>query len=123
MEKTNKPVVLWKDEPNDSNYPAAESYLSLIFPVERAKRIVRDLKSAPLELFKAKDILRASGHSLLDRSNFHVEKNTTKITVGKKLSPILLYRYEGKVIIADGWHRVCSVYHWDEDSDISVRIV
>ncbi len=75
--------------------------------------------------FKAKDIFRASGLSLLGVSNSHVERDRKKITAGKSLSPLLLVRdsANGKVIIADGYHRLCAVYSCDEDAVIPCKIV
>jgi len=75
--------------------------------------------------FKAKDIFRASALSLLGVSNFHVEKDLKKIRNGRKLSPLLLVRDEthAKVVIADGYHRLCAVYSFDEDSMIPCKIV
>mgnify|MGYP003344459168 FL=1 len=73
--------------------------------------------------FKAKDIFRASSLSLLGISNSHVEKDRRKIARGKALSPILLVRQSGKVVIADGYHRLCAVYGFDEDAPIPCKIV
>ena len=75
--------------------------------------------------FKAKDIFRASGLSLLGVSNAHVEKDRKKIQEGKELSPLLLVRdaAHGKVVIADGYHRLCAVYSVDEDAQIPCKIV
>ncbi len=115
-------TIRWLDEPSPSNYPAAQSYLTLIF--SNAAEIVERLTSAPVTEFKAKDIFRASGLSLLGVSNSHVEKDLSKIADGKALSPILLVRREGeKVIIADGYHRLCAVYSLDEDAAVPCKIV
>lgn len=48
-----------------------------------------------------------------------------KVTAGKKLSPLLLVREaaHGRVVIADGYHRLCAVYSFDEDAMIPCRIV
>jgi len=75
--------------------------------------------------FKAKDILRASGLSPLGISNLHVEKDRKKITSGHALSPLLLLRDKAntKVIIADGYHRMCSVYLLNEDATIPCKII
>ena len=75
--------------------------------------------------FKAKDIFRASGLALLGISNTHVEKDRRKIGAGQALSPLLLVRdpTHGKVIIADGYHRLCAVYSYDEDAVIPCKIV
>jgi hypothetical protein len=86
---------------------------------------VAELKLAPVAEFKAKDIFRASGLSLLGVSNSHVEKDRVKIRAGKKLSPLLLVRDgdNGKAVIADGYHRLCAVYSFDEDALIPCKIV
>ena len=75
--------------------------------------------------FKAKDIFRASQLSLLGVSNLHVEKDRKKINARKPLSPLLLVRDEqnGKVVIADGYHRLCAIYGYSEDAWIKCKIV
>ena len=75
--------------------------------------------------FKAKDIFRASSLSLLGISNLHVKRDRKKIKAGIHLSPILLVRdhNKGKVVVADGYHRLCAVYHYDEDARIPCKIV
>lgn len=117
--------IMWLAEPEEHDYPAAESYLSLIYKERIAASFVQKLRRAPVSKFKAKDLFRASGLSLLGISNSHVEKDRKKILAGHKLSPLLLVRDEknGKVIIADGYHRMCSVYSFDEDAVISCKIV
>jgi hypothetical protein len=117
--------IEWLEMPEEQDYPAAESYLSLIFEPAAAAEYVRKLKLAPVTTFKAKDIFRASGLSLLGVSNFHVEKDRKKILAGLKLSPILLVRdgNNGKVIVADGYHRMCAVYSFSEDAAIPCKIV
>ena len=116
--------IVWLKAPEAHNYPAAELYLSLIYKPRVAKNLVAALRRAPATEFKAKDIFRASGLSLLGVSNFHVEKDRKKILAGRSLSPLLLVRdhEHGKVIIADGYHRMCSVYAFDEDALIPCRI-
>ncbi len=119
------PEISWLDEPEEKDYPAAESYLGLLFEKHKVDDIVGKLKKAPISQFKAKDIFRASGLSLLGVSNSHVEKDLKKIKDGKSLSPILLVRDEakGKVTIADGYHRLCAVYTCDEDALVPCKIV
>lgn len=117
--------IKWMPEPEEKNYPAAESYLGLLYDDKTVKAIVAKLKVAPVSQFKAKDIFRASGLSLLGVSNSHVEKDRNKIEDGKPLSPILLLRDENniKVIIVDGYHRMCAVYSYNEDALIPCKIV
>jgi disulfide oxidoreductase YuzD len=117
--------IHWLDEPEEHDYPAAQSYLSLVFEPAAAAKYVQLLRRIPVAQFKAKDIFRASGLSLLGVSNSHVEKDRKKIRDGRKLSPLLLVRDKAavRVIIADGYHRLCAVYSVDEDALIPCKIV
>jgi hypothetical protein len=121
----NAKEINWLTEPEDHDYPAAESYLKLHFNAGRVAELISKLRSAPLERFKAKDIFRASRLSLLGVSNLHVERDRKKIRRGIALSPLLLARDEqtGRVVIADGYHRLCAVYEFDEDAWIPCKIV
>ena len=125
MSKIVTPHACWLPEPEDHDYPAAESYLSLLVSVSNAQRIVGNLRSVAMTSFKAKDIFRASELPLLGIGNSHVEKNLHKLENGKALSPILLVRWPqlGKLIVADGYHRLVAVYRLDEDADIPCKIV
>ncbi len=121
----DKPKIQWLSEPEDKDYPAAQSYLGLFHNDTEANTLVAKLKTAKITQFKAKDIFRASGLSLLGVSNSHVTKDQQKIKDGKSMSPLLLVRdpQNGKVIIADGYHRLCAVYSFDEDELIPCKIV
>jgi len=121
----NDSDIKWLNEPEEKDYPAAVSYLSLIYDAAKAAKLVDDLRKAPVSEFKAKDIFRASSLSLLGISNDHVEKDKKKIKNGKEISPILLVRdpANGKVIIADGYHRMCAVYFFDEDAIVPCKII
>jgi hypothetical protein len=118
-------AIMWRKEPDDHDYPAAESYLRLLYDTQAAASYMKRLRRAPVVEFKAKDIFRASGLSLLGISNSHVEKDRTSIRSRKALSPLLLARTRdhSKVIIADGYHRLCAVYSFDEDALIPCKIV
>ena len=120
---TPKSKITWLKQPEDTNYPAAISYLTLLFPLIEAEVIGIKLKDGLRTSFKAKDIFRASGLSLLGISNKHVKKDQEKIEANKKLSPLLLVRHNNKLIIADGYHRLCAVYSYDEDAWIPCHIV
>ena len=87
MSKDSK--IQWLDKPEEHDYPAAESYLSLIYDGPTTARLVGQLRQAPVTGFKAKDLFRASSLSLLGVSNSHVEKDRKKILKGHKLSPLL----------------------------------
>lgn len=126
MSKKQEPVLTpqWLEAPEEHDYPAAESYLSLIYPSADAAKLVESLRLSEVVRFKAKDIFRASSLSLLGVSNSHVKKDQKKIKAGKALSPLLLVRdtANGKVVIADGYHRMCAVYSVDEDALIPCKI-
>jgi hypothetical protein len=117
--------INWLAEPEEHDYPAAESYLKLVFSESRARELIVRLRAATLDQFKAKDIFRASQLSLLGVSNLHVEKDRKKIRKGVPLSPLLLVRDETsrRVVIADGYHRLCAIYEFNEDAWIRCKIV
>lgn len=85
--------------------------------------VVKLLRDAPMRRFKAKDIFRASKLSLLGVSNSHVKKNQRKVQRGEPLSPILLVRDGRDLIVADGYHRLCAVYTFDEDAEVPCKLV
>ena len=116
--------IKWRKEPQVHDYPAALSYLTLLFEPKQARALVKTLRRAQVEQFKAKDIFRASRLSLLGISNLHVEADKRKIDAGERLSPLLLVRDRdrGVVIIADGYHRLCAVYGRDEDAVIPCKM-
>jgi hypothetical protein len=116
--------IKWLSTPEEHDYPAALSYLTLIYDEKTAASLVSKLKKAPISEFKAKDIFRASRLSLLGVSNSHVKTDRMKIKSGCKVSPLLLVRdpANGKVVIADGYHRMCAVYTFDEDAVIPCKI-
>lgn len=118
-------TITWLKKPADHDYPEAASYLGLLHDAKSVKKLVKALRRASMTAFKSKDIFRASGLSLLGIGNSHVEKDVKKIKSGEKLSPLLLVRdpAHGKVVIADGYHRLCAVYVMDEDAVIPCKIV
>jgi hypothetical protein len=122
---SDKVKIKWLSKPEEHDYPAALSYLSLIYNAKKAIAFVSKLKRAPISEFKAKDIFRASKLPLLGISNERFKRDERKIQTGKELSPILLVRDQtnGKVIIADGYHRLCAVYSRNEDAVIPCKIV
>src|SRR5665811_1228846 len=116
--------IKWLSVPEEHDYPAALSYLSLLYDEQTATTFVDKLKHASISEFKAKDIFRASGLSLLGISNSYVKKDQQKLQSGDDLSPLLLIRdsVNGKVVIADGYHRLCAVYSYDENAVIPCKI-
>lgn len=121
----NSDNIKWFQEPEEKDYPAAHSYLSLIFEDHKTTELVDQLKQSEITKFKAKDLFRASSLSLLGVSNSHVDTDIEKIKKNKKISPLLLVRDTAnrKLIIADGYHRLCAVYTFNEDELIPCKIV
>lgn len=121
-----KVVVKWLKKPERHDYDAARDYLRLLLSYSDAQELAGLLRDAEPSAFKAKDIVRASGLPVLGLTNRHVRRNLAKIKRGERLSPILLVRplaLGAPLVIADGYHRACTVYHVGEDVPIPCRIV
>ncbi|HVW73694.1 MAG TPA: hypothetical protein VHC39_08650 [Rhizomicrobium sp.] len=122
-----KPSQIWEKRPDKEDYSAAQKYLSLLFSETDARAIVERLRRAPTIQHEGKDLLRASQTHLLDRDNPHVAADLKKIKKGKPLSPVLLVRGDAKngvtLTIADGQHRICASWHWDENAPVACCIV
>jgi hypothetical protein len=125
MSKSTPKEIKWFPDVEEHDYPAAESYLKLLYSEDKVVEMTTKFKAAAIVEFKAKDIFRATQLSLLGVSNSHVEKDRKKIQKGICISPLLLLRDEpnGKVIIADGYHRLCAIYEFDEDARIRCKII
>jgi hypothetical protein len=113
----------WKDDPEAQDFPAAESYLSLLVGSGTAAKLVKALRRKQrLKHFAAKDILRAAGLPLLPSKDSEVAADLEKVKGGEKLSPVLLVRGV-PLWVADGYHRICASYHLDEKSEVPCRVV
>ena len=115
-----KIAIRWRDKPTKDDFAAAECYLGLLFDAATVTKYIAKLRRSRGSEFKAKDLLRASDLSPLGVSNSHVERDRKKITKGTLLSPVLLVRdsKNAKVIVADGYHRLCAAYSVDEDATV-----
>jgi hypothetical protein len=117
----------WQSEPDEHDFPAARTYLSLIADPPLVDKLVKLLQHAPTITYEAKDLLRASRLPLLAEDDMHVGLDLDKVKRGTKLSPILLVRgrltKSRDLVIADGYHRVCASYWLSENSPIPCRIV
>jgi hypothetical protein len=118
--------TIWEKEPAAEDYEAAHDYLSLLFTDAENLELIQRLRQAPTVQREGKDLLRASQTYLLDKDDPHVAADLKKIRKGKKLSPVLLIRGDGKhavtLTIADGQHRICASWHWDENAPVSCCI-
>lgn len=120
----NKSSITWSDKVEDHDYPAALRFLTLIYEPKKVGKIVAKLRKGRPAEFAAKDILRASQLPILSAANLDVAKERRRIKRGKAISPILLVRdpQHGRVIIADGYHRLCAAYGFNEDALIPCKI-
>ena len=125
MTQSKPKKIKWLSDVEEHDYPAAESYLRILYNEDRVADMIVRFRNAAITQFKAKDIFRASQLSLLGVSNTHVEKDKKKIQKGISLSPLLLLRDEqnGRVVIADGYHRLCAIYKFNEDALIPCKII
>lgn len=113
----------WKHEPEKQDFPAAESYLSLLVGKQAAAMLAKALRRQDrLVLFAAKDLLRASHLPLLGTDDSEVGADLKKVKAGSKLSPVLLVQGD-PLWVADGYHRICASYHIDEKSEVPCRTV
>jgi hypothetical protein len=123
---SKKAAEIWEPKPAAADYQAAHDYLTLLFSEEKAAKIIQRLKSASTTHYDAKDLLRASQTHLLPKDNPQVQTDLKKIKKGKKLSPVLLVRGDAlngiTLTIADGHHRICGSWHWDEDCPVACRM-
>ncbi|MHB8634334.1 MAG: hypothetical protein ACYDBQ_10305 [Thermoplasmatota archaeon] len=122
---SGKPAVKWLAQPQKHDYPAAQTYLNLLRNPKDAAGLAARLRKAPMSAFMARDILRASGEPLMGSTDFHVRQDGKKIQAEVALSPVLLVRdsVNGKVVIADGNHRLCCVYGLDPNAVVPCKIV
>jgi hypothetical protein len=118
---------IWEAKAAPEDYKAAERYLGLLFTGADSVRLVKALRAAPCDEYAAKDLLRASQTHLLDEDNPHVAEDLKKIKKGKKLSPVLLIRGNAKagvtLTIADGYHRICASWQWNEKLPVACCLV
>jgi hypothetical protein len=115
----------WLPAPKAGDLPGAESFLSLLSSDATARRHADRLRKARRKDYRAKDVLRASGLPVLGAADPDVARNRSMIRRGLALSPLLLVRdsKSGRVVIADGYHRLCAAYSFDRDALVSCRIV
>jgi hypothetical protein len=121
-----KPVeVKWLDKPVDKDYLAAETFLQLLYEPKKANKWAAALKDAEMAKFAAKDLLRASATPISEVQAFDWVKQHQAIAEGKPLAPILLVRQDngGRLIIADGFHRLCAVFCADQEALVPCKIV
>lgn len=116
--------VQWLEDVDADDFDAARRYLALLFPPKDAKALTAALRDASMQRFPAKDVLRASGQAPKSSKDPDVARQLKKIGRGKALSPVLLVRVpdQAKLLVADGYHRVCAAYLHNEDEPVPCKI-
>ena len=118
--------IRWLAEPEQKDYDAARSYLSLLVPDDQLDGLIERLRGATNGNWRAKDILRATHLPLLRAADSgEVAEKLAKVKAKEALSPILMVVLRADVVaqIADGYHRTCAAYLCDEDVLVPGRIL
>lgn len=117
--------IRWLDDPEDKDYAAAESFLSMLVAPGSLADVVKRLRTAPLGHWAAKDILRAAELApLKPKQSAEVAEKLGKIKHSIPISPILaIGGLRDPLVIADGYHRVSAAYRIDEDSVVPGRLL
>ena len=87
---SKKPKVKWFSKPQEEDYAAAKSYLSLLFDEQTASNYCDSLKQAPAVEFEAKDLFRASELPLLGTNNSHVRRIKNELWLRRSFSLFFL---------------------------------
>ena len=121
-----KVEIVWKKDSERGDYDAALAFLSLIYRPAKVQALVRSLRAAaPIER-SARDLLRACGLPLLPADERSVKEDLKKISKGKPLEPVLLVTGDMSkgtpLVVADGYHRICAIYHYDDDAPVMCRM-
>jgi hypothetical protein len=123
----SKDKIVWKKEPEAEDYTGALNFLSLIFSTATCEKLLHALQAETSIDRAAKDLLRASHLPLLPEDEPHVDDDLKRIHKGKPLAPVLLIRGDMTkgipLIVADGYHRICAAWRFDESAPIPCRMV
>ena len=117
MPKQQSPSITWLDDANPADYDAAGHYLALVDIQKNIDKFVADLKAGAIVEYKATDLLRAAHLAVPKADDRPTRDQIKKIKHGEAVSPVLLVRAPAlkKVIVADGFHRICAAYRIDPD--------
>ena len=117
--------VHWLDDASEDDYAAAAHYLSLLDSPDNVEKTVAELRAGQITEFKATDLLRAAQLLVPESDDRPTCEQIEKIQNGKAISPVLLMRVGvlKKVIIADGFHRVCAAYRIDPNVIVHCKLV
>jgi hypothetical protein len=117
--------IRWLTLPEDKDFLAARSFLSMLVDPSQLDATVEALRASPEGDWAAKDILRAAGlPALRPKQSTEVEEKLKKIKGGTPISPALLIGgIRDYLVIADGYHRVSAAHRVDEDARVPGRLL
>ena len=119
------PRIKWLDEPEEKDYLAAHSFMSMVLAPGALEQTIAGLRDAPLGHWAAKDLLRAAGLPVLrPKESTEVAEKLAKIKKGTPISPVLLVGgIRDYLVIADGYHRASAAHRIDEDALVPGRLL
>jgi hypothetical protein len=119
------PRIRWLEEPEEKDYLAAESFLSMVIAPSSLSETIAALRTAPLGHWAAKDLLRAAGlPPLKPKQSAEVAEKLKKIKNDIPISPVLLVGgIRDYLVIGDGYHRVSAAYRVNEDAQVPGRLL
>ena len=124
MSPSRPPQIRWLDEPEEKDYAAASSFLSMVLSPSALPAVIAGLHGAPAGHWAAKDILRAAGlPALKPKQSTEVAEKLAKVRKGIPISPVLLVGgIRPQLVIADGYHRVSAALRVNEDTQVPGRL-
>ncbi len=117
--------IKWLDEPEQKDYLAARSFLSMMIEPQELDETIEALRHAPRSQWAAKDLLRAAAlPPLRAKQSAEVAEKLGKIKDGVAISPVLLVGgLREFLVIADGYHRISAAHRVDEDARVPGRLL
>ena len=117
--------IRWLEEPEEKDYLAADSFLSMVLAPSALSETIAALRTAPLGHWAAKDLLRAAElPPLKPKQSAEVAEKLKKIKNGIPISPVLLIGgIRDYLVIGDGYHRASAAYRVDEDAQVPGRLL
>ena len=119
------PSIRWLEEPEEKDYLAAHSFLSMVLAPSSVSETIDALRTAPVGHWAAKDLLRAAGlPPLKPKQSAEVAEKLKKIKKGIPISPVLLIGgIRDYLVIGDGYHRASAAYRVDQDAQVPGRLL
>ncbi len=121
----DKKTATWSSTVPNEDYAAAAAFLALVMVPARVPAVIKKLRGAGIQAYRAADLFRASRTKLPKKDDRPCREAIAKIRAGEAIAPVLLVRDppRGTVIIADGYHRVCAAVRIDPDVVLHCKIV